>query len=254
MHPPPLGASTPQPAWTPPTPVTLPFLGAAPPLSPATPGALDWVEYKSAEGKPYWCVLGDASPQHSWLYGTLGSQTDAETTTNTPARCCRYNKSTKKSSWDKPDELKTPEERAKDASPWKEFKNSEGKAYYYNTQTKVTTWDIPAEYKGMNIHGKHVSCPWACILYSLCATLIARLPEKRQNCRTSGTVASFTTNAADADAGNAVTARACSHSGNDCPRPVTGWYTQPRDCWKRERDTAWTKRATSRRYTCAYPA
>ncbi|KAL3123820.1 hypothetical protein niasHT_010033 [Heterodera trifolii] len=52
-----------------------------------------------------------------------------------------YNKATKVSSWTKPDELKTKEE--KELSVWKEYKTPEGKPYYYNTQTKVTTWSKP---------------------------------------------------------------------------------------------------------------
>ncbi|PIO69515.1 WW domain protein, partial [Teladorsagia circumcincta] len=66
-----------------------------------------------------------------------------------------YNKVTKESSWNKPDELKTPQERQaivlKRSTPtatsangiWKEYKTSEGRAYYYNTITKETTWTKP---------------------------------------------------------------------------------------------------------------
>uniref|UniRef100_A0A914HTF2 WW domain-containing protein n=1 Tax=Globodera rostochiensis TaxID=31243 RepID=A0A914HTF2_GLORO len=52
-----------------------------------------------------------------------------------------YNRATKVSSWTKPDELKTQEE--KERSVWKEYKTPEGKPYYYNTLTKVTTWSKP---------------------------------------------------------------------------------------------------------------
>ncbi|KAI1731757.1 FF domain-containing protein [Ditylenchus destructor] len=61
-----------------------------------------------------------------------------------------YNRARKTSSWTKPDELKTPEEREK--SVWREYKTAEGKSYYYNTQTKDTTWNKPAIFeprKGM---------------------------------------------------------------------------------------------------------
>ncbi|RCN31481.1 FF domain protein [Ancylostoma caninum] len=55
-----------------------------------------------------------------------------------------YNKITKESSWNKPDELKTPQERQERSTPttssssssnviWKEYKTPEGRAYYYNT-------------------------------------------------------------------------------------------------------------------------
>ncbi|KIH63827.1 FF domain protein [Ancylostoma duodenale] len=65
-----------------------------------------------------------------------------------------YNKITKESSWNKPDELKTPQERQERSTPttssssssnviWKEYKTPEGRAYYYNTVTKETTWTKP---------------------------------------------------------------------------------------------------------------
>lgn len=62
-----------------------------------------------------------------------------------------YNKITKESSWNKPDELKTPQERQARTTPtsvsangiWKEYKTPEGRAYYYNTVTKETTWTRP---------------------------------------------------------------------------------------------------------------
>ncbi|WKX99060.1 hypothetical protein Q1695_014157 [Nippostrongylus brasiliensis] len=62
-----------------------------------------------------------------------------------------YNKITKESSWNKPDELKTPQERQARTTPtstsangiWKEYKTPEGRAYYYNSVTKETTWTKP---------------------------------------------------------------------------------------------------------------
>lgn len=58
-----------------------------------------------------------------------------------------YNAETKKSLWEKPDELKPLEERA---SPWKEYTAEGGKKYYYNSVTKVTTWEFPEEIKIKN--------------------------------------------------------------------------------------------------------
>ncbi|ORX60771.1 hypothetical protein BCR36DRAFT_314557 [Piromyces finnis] len=57
-----------------------------------------------------------------------------------------YNTETKQSSWEKPDELKTPLEKALSKCPWKEY-TSNGKKYYYNEETKVSCWEMPQEYK-----------------------------------------------------------------------------------------------------------
>ncbi|KAF0465242.1 formin binding protein 3 [Gigaspora margarita] len=58
-----------------------------------------------------------------------------------------YNTVTKQSSWDKPEELKTPEERALGSCPWKEFTADGGRKYFYNSITKESKWEIPPEYK-----------------------------------------------------------------------------------------------------------
>ena len=72
----------------------------------------EWTEHKTAEGKLYY-----------------------------------YHKATNKTSWEKPEVLKTEQERALGAAEtaWKEFTASSGKKYYYNAETKVTTWEMPAE-------------------------------------------------------------------------------------------------------------
>lgn len=57
-----------------------------------------------------------------------------------------YNSITKQSSWEKPDELKTPTERLLSACPWKEYTSDSGKVYYYNTATKESKWTAPQEY------------------------------------------------------------------------------------------------------------
>ncbi|RKO89879.1 hypothetical protein BDK51DRAFT_26318 [Blyttiomyces helicus] len=84
------------------------------PLQPPSP----WMTHTTAEGKTYY-----------------------------------YNSSTKKTSWEKPEELKTPLERALAATPWKEYVSTDqaqkGKKYYYNTETKKTTWEMPPEYKAI---------------------------------------------------------------------------------------------------------
>ncbi|CAI2167816.1 14245_t:CDS:10 [Funneliformis geosporum] len=58
-----------------------------------------------------------------------------------------FNTISKQSSWDKPEELKTAEERALGSCSWKEFTAEGGRKYYYNSITKESKWEIPAEYK-----------------------------------------------------------------------------------------------------------
>ncbi|KAG6890015.1 hypothetical protein C0992_003360 [Termitomyces sp. T32_za158] len=68
-----------------------------------------WTEHRNPEGRTYW-----------------------------------YNTGTKASVWEKPDELKTPFERALNQTKWKEY-FSGGRKYYYNTETKDSKWDMPDE-------------------------------------------------------------------------------------------------------------
>lgn len=56
-----------------------------------------------------------------------------------------YNTETKQSSWEKPDELKSPAEQMLSKCPWKEYKSDTGKPYYYNSQTKESRWTKPKE-------------------------------------------------------------------------------------------------------------
>ncbi|KAK6292662.1 hypothetical protein J4Q44_G00372470 [Coregonus suidteri] len=56
-----------------------------------------------------------------------------------------YNTETKQSSWEKPDDLKSPAEQMLSKCPWKEYKSDNGKAYYYNSQTKESRWTKPKE-------------------------------------------------------------------------------------------------------------
>ncbi|KAF8909298.1 pre-mRNA-processing protein prp40 [Gymnopilus junonius] len=68
-----------------------------------------WTEHRNPEGRTYW-----------------------------------FNTGTKQSVWEKPDELKTPFERALNQTKWKEY-FSGGRKYYYNTETKESKWDMPDE-------------------------------------------------------------------------------------------------------------
>ncbi|KAJ3018809.1 UNVERIFIED_CONTAM: hypothetical protein HDU68_010972 [Siphonaria sp. JEL0065] len=74
----------------------------------------DWITHTQPDGKPYY-----------------------------------YNKVTQQSTWDKPDELKTPLERALSASPWKEHKTEDGRKYYSNVATRETVWKAPPEYQAI---------------------------------------------------------------------------------------------------------
>ncbi|KAH9924721.1 uncharacterized protein B0H18DRAFT_1085405 [Fomitopsis serialis] len=68
-----------------------------------------WTEHRNPEGRTYW-----------------------------------FNTGTRESVWEKPDDLKTPFERALNQTKWKEY-ISGGRKYYYNTDTKESKWDMPDE-------------------------------------------------------------------------------------------------------------
>ncbi|KAM5151565.1 pre-mRNA-processing factor 40 homolog A isoform 2-T2 [Mantella aurantiaca] len=62
-----------------------------------------------------------------------------------------YNIETKQSTWEKPDEMKTPTEQLLSKCPWKEFKSDSGKPYYYNSQTKESRWAKPKELEDLEV-------------------------------------------------------------------------------------------------------
>lgn len=53
-------------------------------------------------------------------------------------------KTTKASVWEKPDDLKTPFERALAKTEWKQY-TSKDKPYYVNSRTKETKWNLPPD-------------------------------------------------------------------------------------------------------------
>lgn len=55
-----------------------------------------------------------------------------------------YNATTRQSSWEKPDCLKTTAEKLLAQCPWKEYTSDAGKVYFHNTTTKESVWTIPA--------------------------------------------------------------------------------------------------------------
>uniref|UniRef100_U5ESU8 Putative spliceosomal protein fbp11/splicing factor prp40 n=1 Tax=Corethrella appendiculata TaxID=1370023 RepID=U5ESU8_9DIPT len=97
-----------------PAPIGIPFLPFnVPPPQPGTTTVLnsEWTEHRAPDGRIYF-----------------------------------YNASTKLSSWEKPDELKTPAEKLLSQCPWKEFTSDAGKIYYHNINTKESQWIAPPEY------------------------------------------------------------------------------------------------------------
>ncbi|MBN3323974.1 PR40A factor, partial [Atractosteus spatula] len=62
-----------------------------------------------------------------------------------------YNTETKQSTWEKPDELKSPAEQLLSKCPWKEYKSDTGKPYYYNSQTKESRWTKPKELEDLEV-------------------------------------------------------------------------------------------------------
>jgi pre-mRNA-processing factor 40 len=54
-----------------------------------------------------------------------------------------YNSATRKSSWEKPDALKSAAERLLSQCPWKEYVADNGKVYFHHTTTKESVWTIP---------------------------------------------------------------------------------------------------------------
>ncbi|KAF7850345.1 hypothetical protein BT93_L5602 [Corymbia citriodora subsp. variegata] len=93
-------------------PVTSPPDAAVNAPNPSQQSSSDWQEHEASNGRRYY-----------------------------------YNKRTKQSSWEKPQELMTPIERADASTVWKEFTNSDGRKYYYNKDTKQSVWSIPEEMK-----------------------------------------------------------------------------------------------------------
>lgn len=80
-----------------------------------------WKEYKNQDGRSYW-----------------------------------FHPIEKRSVWEKPDELKTPRERAIASTKWKEYKSGD-RTYYVHSQTKETTWNIPPELQGEWVRPCHIA-------------------------------------------------------------------------------------------------
>ena len=57
-------------------------------------------------------------------------------------------KQTKKSTWEKPDCLKTAEEKL-NSTDWQECSTSDGRTFYYNAKLKKSLWNMPPELKAI---------------------------------------------------------------------------------------------------------
>ncbi|KPM44664.1 Pre-mRNA-processing protein prp40 [Neonectria ditissima] len=62
-------------------------------------------------------------------------------------RAYYYDPITKATQWTKPEDMKTPAERALANQPWKEYTAEGGRKYWYNTETKQSSWEMPEAYK-----------------------------------------------------------------------------------------------------------
>lgn len=89
--------------------------------SPNPEARSEWTEHKSSDGRIYY-----------------------------------YNRVTRESRWEKPDELKAAEDSKRStSSAWNEFKTSDGRVYFYNAVTKESRWEKPVEMGGDEAEAKN---------------------------------------------------------------------------------------------------
>ena len=84
----------------------------------------DWREQKAANGIPYYYNIKVPLEHPSLMLQT------------------------KKSQWEKPDSLKTPEEKL-NSTGWQELTTSDGKTFYYNAKLRQSVWRMPPELKAI---------------------------------------------------------------------------------------------------------
>uniref|UniRef100_A0A8D0GGA7 Pre-mRNA-processing factor 40 homolog A n=1 Tax=Sphenodon punctatus TaxID=8508 RepID=A0A8D0GGA7_SPHPU len=95
---------------------------------------------------PIVCTAQQATTTNSSVNEDHSKQKSVWTEHKSPdGRTYYYNTETKQSTWEKPDDLKTPAEQLLSKCPWKEYKSDSGKPYYYNSQTKESRWAKPKE-------------------------------------------------------------------------------------------------------------
>ncbi|XP_019409537.1 PREDICTED: pre-mRNA-processing factor 40 homolog A isoform X4 [Crocodylus porosus] len=97
-------------------------------------------------GHPVVCSAQQTTTVNSSVTEDQSKQKSVWTEHKSPdGRTYYYNTETKQSTWEKPDDLKTPAEQLLSKCPWKEYKSDSGKPYYYNSQTKESRWAKPKE-------------------------------------------------------------------------------------------------------------
>lgn len=152
----------------------LPPMGPAGDMIAATTPKCDWTEHTSPDGRTYYYNSGKSFIlQRSFIL--QGSYTLLEMYMFQCSLFFFHSCAiavTRKSSWEKPDELKTSTELLLSRCPWKEYKSDSGRLYYYNAETKESKWTIPKELEDirrlLEMEGKAkttarldlVSCPF----------------------------------------------------------------------------------------------
>ncbi|KAB0374449.1 hypothetical protein E2I00_016698 [Balaenoptera physalus] len=96
-----------------------------------------------------------------------------------------YNTETKQSTWEKPDDLKTPAEQLLSKCPWKEYKSDSGKPYYYNPQTKESRWAKPKELEDLEGYQNTIVAGSLITKSNLHAMIKAEESSKQEECTTS---------------------------------------------------------------------
>lgn len=95
-----------------------------------------------------------------------------------------YNTETKQSTWEKPDDLKTPAEQLLSKCPWKEYKSDSGKPYYYNSQTKESRWAKPKELEDLEGYQNTIVAGGLITKSNLHAMIKAEESSKQEECTT----------------------------------------------------------------------
>ncbi|XP_022261897.2 pre-mRNA-processing factor 40 homolog A isoform X8 [Canis lupus familiaris] len=132
-----------------------------------------------------------------------------------------YNTETKQSTWEKPDDLKTPAEQLLSKCPWKEYKSDSGKPYYYNSQTKESRWAKPKELEDLEGYQNTIVAGSLITKSNLHAMIKAEESSKQEECTTTSTAPVPTTEipttmstmaAAEAAAANASASTSASNT------------------------------------------